>query len=83
MKATEDGLLYPHLQELWIDFGRSDIQSNGWFRTFFLRQSFNFGKYIAQDAVNRFGVTLYNMVLPNLLADWTDNHFHKFKMNIP
>lgn len=83
MKATEDGILYPQLVDIMVDFGQSTAHTNGWFRQFILVQWFNLVKYTVQDAVNRFGVTIYNMVLPNFVLNKTNGHHKQFNLTLP
>jgi hypothetical protein len=83
MLATADGYLYPQLNGIMVDFGKSTVHTNGRFRQFFMKQWFNLAKYTVQDAVNRFGVTLYNIVLPNMVLNLTDGHQKQFNLTLP
>ena len=83
LDKTDDGLLNPILKDLNVDFGSSTLYTNGWFKQFFFRQIFNFLKYVLMDSINRFGSTLYGMVLPNLVRYYTNDQFKTFSINMP
>jgi len=35
------------------------------------------------DAINRFGKTMYSELLPNYMAQATNNQFYRFNMSLP
>lgn len=55
MKAKSDGVLYPHLHDVYVDFGDSELYCDGWLKQFMFRQNFHFIKYVLMDSINRFG----------------------------
>lgn len=61
-KALHNGLFYPQLHFLRVDFGDTEVfVMNAPFKQWFLRQGFDFVKYALMDAINRFGKTLLNL----------------------
>lgn len=60
----KNGYLNPELKKVYLHLDESNIYTDGFFRQWLFRQTFNFFKTILQDAVNRFGTRLFNQVFP-------------------
>lgn len=59
--ATSNGLFYPQLSFMHVDFGDTEIYTSRYpFKQWLVRQSFDFIKYALMDALNRFGKALLN-----------------------
>ena len=82
LKATTDGLLYPIIQDLRVDFGRSNVKTDGFVKQFLFTQTFNFMKYIVMDSINRFGKTLYNTLLPTIASTYSNKQYKMFNLGL-
>lgn len=74
LEATEKGHFYPKLHDLNVRFGRSEINvDNSTVAAHIYRASFNIVKHITMNAINTFGLSIYNPMLPEftrrLLSD--------------
>ena len=82
-KSTDSGLLYPQLHDIDVNFGQSKvITRKGGVHQFFMNQVFNLVKYVTMDAVNRFGVRIFNRALPHEFARMTNDQKKLFNMTL-
>ena len=71
------------MHDLYVDFGDTYLDTDGILKKFALTQTFNFLKYTIMDAINRFGKSIYNYVLPEYFSELTGDMRHQFNMSIP
>jgi len=63
--ATEKGHLYPQLHALKMHMGRSEVNvANNTVKSYLYGSTFNVLKNVGMSAINNFGKTVYNQMLP-------------------
>ena len=77
--ATDKGHLYPQIHDLKVNYTGATLKEEGWFgKRFFYDQMFTITKHISMAALNRFGASIYNTMLPEYFRRLTNSQHYKF-----
>ena len=72
MKARYNGELRPHIHDIFVDFGGTELYHPNKFTQWFYRQYFDATKYILMAALNTFGVGIFNLDIES----WVQEKLH-------
>jgi len=64
LKATEKGHLYPVITDLRIIAGKSNVTVDNKIKSMFYNSNMNMLKHIVANALNSFGKSMINPILP-------------------
>jgi len=72
--TTSKGHLYPKLKSFYFEFGMSEIyEPNSVILQFLYRQQYHLLKHLVMSAINQFGPTMFNSILPEYSRNLLNN----------
>lgn len=82
--ATDKGHIYPQMHDLVIDYAQSQIYvDDSPLTQGYYRQMFQVFKYVSMSAINAFGKSFGNVLLPEVTRRLLNGQKHEFKFGFP
>lgn len=83
LAATDRGHFYPQIEKLVIGLGVSSLtEHKNFVKEYFYKTSFNLLKHILVNAINTFGKSIYNPVLPEYFRRFLNGQVYNFSYTL-